>query len=93
MIPPNIMMEQNGKRYQGTTPIKTFEYKNTKKWLTKLRFILRKLKNNQIIQLGIPEPQGAWSDELIPGINDFTHESVFQCDVWVVKNTFADDSK
>ena len=31
MIPSNIMMEQNGKRYQGTTPIKTFEYENTKK--------------------------------------------------------------
>ena len=30
MISSNIMMEQNGKRHQGTTSIKTFEYKNTR---------------------------------------------------------------
>ena len=35
----------------------------------------------------------AFSDKATPDIAGFTGEPVVQCDVWVVKNTFLDDSK
>ena len=43
--------------------------------------LLRKIKNNQIIQLGISEPQGAFSDKVILDVDGFTDELVVQCDV------------
>ena len=37
--------------------------------------------------------QGAFSDKVALDIEDFKDEPEFQCDVQVVENTFADDSK
>ena len=48
----------------------------------------------QIIQLRIPGPQEAFSDEVTPpDFDDFTDGQVVQCDVQVVRNTFVDNSK
>ena len=47
----------------------------------------------QIIQLGIPGTEEAFSDKVTPDIDGFTEESVVRYDVPVVKNTFIDDSK
>ena len=43
--------------------------------------LLRKMRSNQIIQLGIPGPQGAFSDKVILDIDGFTDKPVVQCDV------------
>ena len=54
------------------------------------------MKNNvrQIIQLGyIWGTQGEFSDKVILDIDGFTNEPVVQCNLWVVRNTFVDDSK
>ena len=45
----------------------------------------------QIIQLGIPGTQGAFSDNVTPDIDGFTDEPFVRCDVRVVKNIFIDD--
>ena len=38
-----------------------------------------------IIQLGLRGKQGAFSDKVTAGIDDFTNEPVLQCDLRVVK--------
>ena len=43
--------------------------------------LLRKIKNNQIIQPRIPWPQGAFLEKITLDIDGFTDELVFQCNV------------
>ena len=50
-------------------------------------------EKNEKIRIGIPGTQGAFSDKVTPGINDFIDEPVVQCDVQVVENAFMNDSK
>ena len=45
------------------------------------------------LPLSIPGTQGAFSDKVVPDIDDFTDESDVQCNVKVVKITSSDDSK
>ena len=42
------------------------------------------------LQLSIPGTQETFLDKVAPDIDSFTDESVAQCDVQVVKNTFDD---
>ena len=50
-------------------------------------------KQHVRLQLSIPGTQEAFPDKVAPDIDEFTDEPVVQCDVQVIKNHFADDSK
>ena len=47
----------------------------------------------QIIQQGIRGVLGKFSYKITPDIDGFIDETVVQCDVGVVKDTFVDNSK
>ena len=55
--------------------------------------MLEKSCSQKIIQPGIRGTQVAFSDKATFNIDGATDETVVQCDVWVVKNIFVDDSK
>ena len=81
-IAPNIMAEQKEKGYQG---IRTMKHLSRRKQeVTSNIVITKKMKSS------ISDYSKYNSDPR--DIDDFTDKPKFQCDIQIVKNTYADDT-
>ena len=93
-ITSNIMTEQKGKECRGIRVMETFEYENTRNDFKCCNYREKwKLICQTTAKYTIPGTQGAFSDKVIPDIDDFIDEPEAQCNVQVVKKTSVNDSK
>ena len=90
----NNRVKEKRQGYREIRSNQGFEYQNTRSDFKCCDYSEKNKKQYVRLQLSIPEIQGAFLDKVTPDVDGFTNETVVhQCDVQVVENTFANDSK